>query len=340
MGAYIGTINALFAQMQQVGWSLYGVLLDEGRDLLWLLAFIMTGWYLVNLLLADGFPDFFANCFNLAIKGAIVLFMLTSWTGTVRDVFVNNLEQVAQKVAGGDTDPAAMVTSILSGMQMVWSGTRGDSAQTCTEVKDYAPDGTALGTSHQVCTAGAGANEPSASVWDVLKSLPVILLTFLAKGLAILSLLLMGCVFMVVAQMASFLLAVAFCLGPILIPWYLLPPTEFLLDSWLRFTITAGLYKVVAWVFVTIFVRGAVPSINGLVAQASAAGATAHFETNYLAMLALTFIGIVGAFMLWQVPTIAGALAGGGGGSAKGFGRGFVGRGITKALSAAAKAAK
>ncbi|WP_232343277.1 type IV secretion system protein [Burkholderia pseudomallei] len=171
------------------------------------------------------------------------------------------------------------------------------------------------------------------SIWTLIRNLPLILLTFLAKALAIAAIVLMTLIFVVAVQFGSFLLDIAFCLGPVLIPWYVLPASEFLFDGWLRFTISAGLFKVVAWLMMAIVESGALPGIQGLVQQAAAQSGTnsdAYYATNYLAMLALALVCGVGAFMMWQVPDIAKSLvSGGAGGGLRGFGKGVMGNKLT-----------
>lgn len=335
----ITTINTLFQTMQSVGSSLDGVLVSEGTDLAFKIAYIMSGWYLLQFLVNGGLPDLMASGLNLLMKGAVIAVMLQGWTTDTRILFVNDMEQVAQTVTGGNTDGTAVLQSVWTGIQEIFSGERSNAASPCETVPDVTADGQVLpGTDHSDCTPKAK------STWQAIKEFPFLILDTIAKAIAAIALLLMGLVFVLVVQMGSFMLNIAFCLGPILVPWLMFPPLEFLFNGWIKFTITAGLFKIVAWTLMTIVIRGALPSLQTMVtaigvAQTSPDAAT--LASQYISMLAVAFVACVGAFMMWKAERIAESLvAGGGGGGAGGFGGGLIGGGMRAAASAPFKRQK
>jgi type IV secretory pathway VirB6-like protein len=162
-----------------------------------------------------------------------------------------------------------------------------------------------------------------------IKIFALIILTLVFKVLAALALLIMGLYFVLVTQMGSFLLAIAFILGPLLVPWYILPATEFLFTGWLKFTIVAGLYKVVAWTLVAIVLNGLLPAVTIIiqaVSDSSGAVSDDYYSTAYIAYMAVAFVCFVGAYMMVQAPSIANSLVSGHPSiSPGGFGRGVVG---------------
>jgi len=137
-------------------------------------------------------------------------------------------------------------------------------------------------------------------------------------------------VYVLVVQMGSILLSVAFILGPILVPWYLLPATEFLFTGWLKFTIVAGLYKVVAWLLVTIVIGGVLPALTALLNGITSAVSTNtddYYGSAYLTYMAVAFVACVGAYMMKMVPNIANGLVSGQARIDTGtFGKGAVGQ--------------
>lgn len=341
MNDVISVLNALFSAMQAKGTSLQSLFLSDGIDLLAALGLIMATWHVFLWLLEGDFPGFFANLFRHMIRCAVILVMLTAWTSTVHSYFVDNMQTMASEVSGGQGNPGDLLRALINAASTIMQGVRTEAAQVCQQVPDVTADGIVIpNTTHQECGATAsdsGADSAGlSSIWTLIKNMPLILLAFLAKALAVIAILLMTLIFVVVVQFGSFLLDIAFCLGPVLIPWYVLPAGEFLFDGWLKFTISAGLFKVVAWLMMAIVYSGALPGIQSLVQQAATQSGTnsdAYYATNYLAMLALALVCGVGAFMMWQVPEIARALVtGGGGGAAKGFGKGVIGRQITPGI--------
>ncbi|MEX3690349.1 type IV secretion system protein [Paraburkholderia sp. BR14263] len=337
MNDVISVLNALFTAMQAKGTSLQTLFLSDGMDLLAALGLVMATWHVFLWLLEGDFPSFFANMFRHLIRCAVILVLLTAWSSTVHSYFVDNMQTMASRVSGGEGNPGDLLRALVNAASTIMQGVRTEAAQVCEQVPDITPDGVVIpNTDHQVCGAAndAGANSAGLnSIWTLVKNLPLILLAFLAKALAVIAIALMTMIFVVVVQFGSFLLDIAFCLGPVLIPWYVLPAGEFLFNGWLRFTISAGLFKVVAWLMMAIVNGGVLPGIESLVQQAAAQNGTnsdAYYATNYLAMLALALVCGVGAFMMWQVPDIARALvSGSGGGGSAGFGKGLLGRNVT-----------
>lgn len=337
MNDVISVLNTLFATMQAKGMSLQTLFLSDGLDLLAALGLVMATWHVFLWLLEGDFPGFFANLFRHLIKCAVILVLLTAWSTTVHSYFVDNMQTMASRVSGGDGNPGDLLRALVNAASTIMQGVRTEAAQVCEEVPDVTPEGVVIpNTEHQECgtASDAGANSAGlSSIWTLIRNLPLVLLAFLAKALAIIAITLMTLIFVVVVQFGSFLLDIAFCLGPVLIPWYVLPAGEFLFDGWLRFTISAGLFKVVAWLMMAIVYSGVLPGIQGLVQQTATQSGTnsdAYYATNYLAMLALALVCGVGAFMMWQVPDIAKSLvSGGAGGGLRGFGKGVIGNKLT-----------
>ncbi|MEX3671632.1 type IV secretion system protein [Paraburkholderia phenoliruptrix] len=340
MNDVISVLNTLFATMQAKGMSLQTLFLSDGLDLLAALGLVMATWHVFLWLLEGDFPGFFANLFRHLIKCAVILVLLTAWSTTVHSYFVDNMQTMASRVSGGDGNPGDLLRALVNAASTIMQGVRTEAAQVCEEVPDVTPEGVVIpNTEHQECGAAndAGANSAGlSSIWTLIRNLPLVLLAFLAKALAIIAITLMTLIFVVVVQFGSFLLDITFCLGPVLIPWYVLPAGEFLFDGWLRFTISAGLFKVVAWLMMAIVYSGVLPGIKGLVQQTATQSGTnsdAYYATNYLAMLALALVCGVGAFMMWQVPDIAKSLvSGGAGGGLRGFGKGVIGNKLTPTI--------
>jgi hypothetical protein len=334
----ITVTNQLFQQMQSAGANMYSLFVSDGVDLLMTLGLIMASWRTLLWILEGHTARYVASLLNLLMRTAIILFMLTTWTGATRDFFVGNMQKMADHAVGGSADATMVLQTLWGGVQEIFSSARQQASQNCQQVPNMTSDGQILSGTHQECSAPSSNASASGGVsldlQTMMATLAYTLLAFAAKVIAAAALLFMGLAFVLVIQLGSFLMAFAFCLGPVLIPWFLLPPTEFLFNGWLRFTIVAGLYKVVAWLMMTLVVNGALPSLKSLVDQIALSNGLAgadYFASNILPILALAFVACVGAYLMWLAPGIATALVSGGNPApAGGFGSGSVGQAMRR----------
>ncbi|BBO59921.1 type IV secretion system protein [Mycoavidus sp. B2-EB] len=310
----LGIVDELFRLMQKTGLELYGKFIHEGIELLLALGLVMATWYTLMWMLADSTIDYFVNQLNLLVKVAIILLMLTAWTSTVRDFFIGNMERTAKQISLHSATPADTVRTLWNAAQTIFSLTRADATSVCEELPKLTDDGAQLAGNQRICHLSHSAHNHQNHWLDTLRNLSFVLLSFIFKVIAVLAVTQMAIAFMLVAQMSSFLLAIGFCLGPILLPWYIFPATEFLFNGWLRFIIVAGLYKVIAWLMLTIVQAGINPAIQKLVLQLGAGvgpHVSSQLDLHCLTMLGLGFTGSVGAYMMWQVPQIAQCLISG-----------------------------
>lgn len=113
-----------------------------------------------------------------------------------------------------------------------------------------------------------------------------------------------GVVYLAVYLLSMTLLAIAFALGPVLLPWLLVPWAAFLADAWLRFCLVAALHQVVGIVMVTLVSAMHEPLLGSL--DRHLGDDPSGFNFFYFAGALL--VGGVSAFMMLQVPALAGAL--------------------------------
>lgn len=327
MDDILSTINQLFAAVQNAGAAFENLFISDGIDLLAALGLIVASWHTLLWLLDGDLPSYFSAMLRHIVKVAVLLLILTTWSGTVHSYFVDNMQTMADRISGGKADTNTLANTLVNAIQTVMSGARAQTHTVCIDVPDYTLDGIPIGTTHQDCQEVNNNALDNTSFWTAFKTLPVVLLTLLAKAIALIAMVLCVLIFVVVVQMGSILLHIAFCLGPILVPWYVFPPTEFLFENWLRAVIGAGLYKVIAWIMMGLVMKGVVPGFQNLlqkVATTNGVGSEIYYNTAYLSLIGLALVASIGAFFMWQVPQIASAYAGGGGASLKGFGKGAI----------------
>ena len=102
------------------------------------------------------------------------------------------------------------------------------------------------------------------------------------------------------------MLYVGLALGPILIPFLLIPNLSFMFNGWLRFMISAALYKVIA-VLVALLALGAINKV----ADYSANLATKDESIIFLSLMVL-FFAMLGKQLMGLADNMATSLATGG----------------------------
>jgi hypothetical protein len=323
----ISTINGVFNAMQSRSSGLTTLFVPDGFALLLTLGFIMCAWHTLLMLLDGDFPNFYANLLRHTVKVAVLLIMLNGWSGEFHNYVVGGMQKMSDRISGGSS-MGQVSTVALNAISTIVEGPRKQATAPCETVPDVTPDGQIIaGVTHQDCGGvaapkAAGIGDALTAMGYFLKNLPLVIVTIVVKVFAIIALALEILFYIVFVQMGGLLLDLAFMIGPVLIPWYVLPAGEFMFDSWLRFTISAGLYKVIATAMMAL-TAATVPTMQALVSQVqndNGVPSDAYYGTAYLAAIGLAIVAILGTWMMWQVPDIAGRLvAGGTGASARGL---------------------
>jgi type IV secretion system protein TrbL len=247
-------------------------LLPWGVNLAALLTGVSLVWLGIRTMLDRGaLGALMIDLITLLLTAGILFAVLDNW-GTFTRAIVDGTHDVARQVSGNVHDgPAAImgVQRIVDAGFALWE--------------------------HSDASLGA---------WlDPLAMLATLLFKLLIVGL----LLACGFIYLGMYLLSMSLLAIAFALGPIFIPWLLLRPASFLFDGWLRFTLIAALYQVVGIVIVTLISRMHEPMLASL--DAAVAGPSATFNFYYFA--AAFLLSGVSALLMLQIPAIANGLLSG-----------------------------
>lgn len=130
------------------------------------------------------------------------------------------------------------------------------------------------------------------------------LVSFFVAG--VLTLMLVAYVLML--NVGKILLAVMMLLGPVFIPFAVMPAASFLFDGWLRMAMTAMLYKLVGWALAFISV-GVIDSIVNAIGTPVVYNGES-LGAFYPLMLALFWSFLV-LYLMQKIPEIASGIAGG-----------------------------
>lgn len=168
-------------------------------------------------------------------------------------------------------------------------------------------------------------NVPSVSItnlsWSAIFSIvPTMLYGLIAKGIALLCLILALCLYIGTLVTSQVSVIIALILAPFFIPFLMFKPGSFLFDGWLRFFLGAGMMKIVGVLMLTVtsVMMGSLVSVS----ESAIASGTSGLEANKIDMViygSMILLSALSAMMMLSVPGIAAGLIGGSGGGA-GFG--------------------
>ncbi|MBF4990989.1 type IV secretion system protein [Methylophilus sp. QUAN] len=143
---------------------------------------------------------------------------------------------------------------------------------------------------------------------DVIEFITANLVAFIFIFCAVIGLLVASIIYLAVGVYSQFMIVVALTLGPIMIPWLLLPATSFIFDGWLRFLIIAGLTKVIGAMLI-----GITHSVlSNVISNVQAAQ---NYDVLMVSAMLAFLMSLLIAYLMSQIPSIASALVSGGSGA-------------------------
>lgn len=148
-------------------------------------------------------------------------------------------------------------------------------------------------------------------IWDAITSAPATLATLIFKIFAALFIIVTALVYAGQYLVTQFMIYIGGLLAPILVPWLLFKPTQFLFEGWLKFMIVAGLQKVIG-AMMLMASDGIIQKANRLAEQAGGEAAPSF----YIYATVMLVMGIM-AYLMGQATGTAQALMSGGMGMGK-----------------------
>lgn len=225
----------------------------------------------ITFLLFDNYDEFFSPN-GILISGFDVLastFGMGSFEYTIKQV-VGNFFTLAAKIMG-----IANIESTTGGSTLPATPEEGGLFETMKNI------GPAIG--------------------GLIDFLPALILRAAAAIVTIIA----GAIFAIQMLMSQIAIVIGAIIGPIMIPWMLIPATSFLFDGWLKFMITAGMWKVVGAIIISLVT----PALNSTAQKIAdmEIGKTAFGEQTLLAMGCL-ILAFVFAVMMSKIQELASAL--------------------------------
>lgn len=316
------TISTIYNSILAHAQSKSTVLISDGQDLAVILLLITVSWTVMMWMLSSDGSQAMVDAFSALFRYAIVATMLAGWLGLVGGSLQANVNDISLKVAGTTTITDS-VDLMFSAATKMFQQSNADRMSACKEVSTPDPtNALAGGQQATVVCEGQGGRGAEVTFVDVLFNLPMVISTMLFKLGALLFMTIFLAAFLLVIFMQEILFGISLALGPILVPWLIWQRTEWLFDGWLKFTLAACFTKIVAFIMVG-FLTGVIIAAKTAAESINVASASDLLAVDELAAFMIMLLSAVGAFMMWQVPSIAqGILSGSGGASAQKFGGG------------------
>ena len=303
---FAASVHSVIDSLNATGLTFIGKLGGAGGVGFKLLNALCGVMFLYNLVIfmleRDG--KIMVDLTKLTITWAILAAMLVGWTSdssmSVSKMFLNTIPAVADSFAPNPTDDIVSmhVDAVMNLVKVVTppevsSQTWGDRLIKALPVP--------IQLSIQASGIGGGSGNAMENS-NMLSYLISVVLLLISAFFILMSLV----TFVFVINAGQVMMYVGLALGPILIPFLLIPKLSFLFDGWLKFMISASLYKVVA-VIVGLLAMGTITTIVTYAAQSSTAS-----ESLIFLSLMILFYSILAQKMMGLADNIASSLATGG----------------------------
>lgn len=297
--------KTIFMEMMNSGDALInkmsGSLVGEGLGIASALLLVTIGWSILTWLLSgDGIEALVDSVGSLA-RYFLVAMVLGAWSSGVG--FAESQAGAIKNALGAKDTTQEVVSTIMTAVDM----TLLDRKSVKCEVAPCSSTGWwAKVTDVVVAVANLG---------ETVASIPVVIVNYLMRIIAVGLLLLMAGAYLAVLLLAKVQFAIALIFGPILVPWLVWKRSEWLFDGWLKFALIAVMSNLVATVMATLVVAmlAAIQTLAKVINNSSN-GPLGSAGLDYLAAGAIMIIAGIGAYMMWQAPSLASGLIGSGSG--------------------------
>lgn len=312
-----GAVSNVLESLDMAGRDMIGVLGGAGGlgfQLLGILLVIMVLYHMIIFML-DGNGRVMVDLTKLAFTWLFLASMLAAWSspatsdGVMKNVsvsgfFLNAIPSIANKFTKNQNATEVIVENHVLAMGNAFRVLLKE--QLITPELDLESSSKAVGIGAKLKVwAGNYVDEmkmPFLIMHDFVGVFISSLILIVAVGFILWSLL----TFVFVLNAGQVMLYIGLALGPILIPFLLIPNLSFLFNGWLRFMISAALYKIIA-VLVALLALGTINQI----ATYSASMATKDESIIFLSLMVL-FFSMLGKQLMGLADNIASSLATGG----------------------------
>ncbi|WP_092484685.1 type IV secretion system protein [Candidatus Ichthyocystis hellenicum] len=251
---------------------LNNVFLSEGKDLTWTLFGITIGYQLWGMVIGDN-QQFLVEILKNILIASILSFILTNWDSFIARFFFNNINLLAKKISPTEQDSTLTIFFDL------------------------------LNSINDRSFLSGISLAPEKIVAATLGNFAAVILKTATELVIILTM----AAYVIVLYMGGVLLSVSLMLGPLLFPWLLLKPCQFIFQGWLRFTISASLYQIVGSAM-SYICRASIKNLDQL-HKTLIPGYISPDQTVLILIMIICFIFLT---LFWQIPDICRGIISGG----------------------------
>lgn len=308
----VGSVNNVLQSLDAAGQGMIGTLGGTGGLGFQLLGVIFGIMFFYNMIifLLEGNGRIMVDITKLTITWVILASMLAAWTSpasegfmkntSVTGFFVNTIPGLANSFTGGTNPTATIVDKHVSAMGNVFKVLMKEKS-----FEAEAPEGQ-RSVSERVMNFADGMAFNIKQSFNLISDISGTFVSFFILVLAAFFILWSLLTFVFVLNAGQVMLYIGLALGPVLIPFLLIQNLSFLFNGWLRFMISAALYKVVA-VLVALLCLSTIDQITNY----SANMATGDESMIFLSLMVL-FFAMLGKQLMGLSDNIASTIASGG----------------------------
>ncbi len=270
-------IAQVLGDLSAHGQALGSRLQPDGIFILNGLGVIVISWQLITGLLKENGPrEILAEILPISLKIGILSWVINDYIWVSSQILMGFDVVSAHLIGAQDSSGSfqAVMASIAMTAQNLWD------------------------------SFGTASNE--IGIWDVVKAIsngPTFWLKLFLLGVTLLQGAIIGCFFI----LSQCLAGVALALGPIFLPWHIIPTFSFLSDSWLRYLTSACLMKVVG-----VIILGFIQSTTAVLMAASKTYADQNAAIfDVVGTVVILTISLVTIYLSFQIPMISQGLVSG-----------------------------
>ena len=268
-------VEAVNAALNAHNASLGTTLVPDGKRLAVALATAVLAWRMVRSMLTDEGPyGVISEIVGVVVPTGLVLWFLLNWNWIWNVSLIGGFDYISARLSGS----GSATSGVSVGMNAILK--------------------TALALFESMKPHSGGVVEFASNFpsWLIASGFK-----FIVMGL------LMACavVFGGVMILSQILVGIALVIGPVLVPWLIFEPTSFLFWGWVKFLISAALYKVVGVLLLT-YCSKLLPFLTE-----AAQGAADPAAVDMVSASALLFLAAVILMLTLQAPAIASSILNG-----------------------------